>query len=293
MNYSEVYALKQRRIEEKLGGFFLGQNDYEDLYSAMRYSLLAGGKRLRPILVMSFCEAVGGDVDDAMNAAAAIEMIHTYSLIHDDLPCMDDDDYRRGRLTCHRVYGENMAVLAGDALLTAAFRVLAETENVAAERVLRCLALLAAAAGEDGMVAGQVMDLHGEGQHLDEAALRRMYAGKTGALIYAACTMGAILGGGSEAQIQAAGEYARALGIAFQIRDDMLDVIGTQEELGKPIGSDEGNDKSTFVSLLGLEQCGTLVSSETEKAIAALACGLFTDTDFLRELALGLVDRKK
>jgi geranylgeranyl diphosphate synthase type II len=219
-------------------------------------------------------------------------MIHTYSLIHDDLPCMDNDDYRRGRLTCHKVYGEDLATLAGDALQPAAFRVLSQMK-APADRVLRCISILAGAAGEHGMVAGQVLDLAGEQRRLTQEELQEVHLHKTGDMIRAACQMGTVLGGGSENQITSAGEFAEHLGLAFQIRDDMLDEIGTQEELGKPIGSDLENGKSTFVSLLGLDACQSLVEKETLLAVEALKNGGFLRTDFLEELALRLVRRNK
>ncbi len=278
-------------VETALEGYFQEKTDYGVLLEAMRYSLLAGGKRLRPVFVLSFCEAVGGDVETALPTACAIEMVHTYSLIHDDLPCMDNDDYRRGRLTCHKVYGDDIATLAGDALLTAAFETLSNMEGDP-KNILRCIRLLSTGAGEHGMVAGQVLDMEGEKRTLNEQELRQIHTYKTGDLIRSACQMGAVLGGGSEAQIEAAGDFALHLGMAFQIRDDMLDQIGSQEELGKPIGSDEENGKSTFVSLFGLEQCQMLVEQETAMALEALEQGGFLETDFLKELALSLTSRK-
>lgn len=279
-------------IEGALGTYFTQQTDYRVLLDAMTYSLMAGGKRLRPVLLLSFCEAVGGDMERAIPAACAVEMVHTYSLIHDDLPCMDDDDYRRGRLTCHKVYGEDLATLAGDALLTAAFETLSGMEE-ATDRLLRCVSILSRGAGEHGMVAGQILDLAGEKTTLTEQQLRQVHLHKTGDLIRAACQMGVVLGGGTEAQVKQAGEFATALGMAFQIRDDMLDEIGSQEELGKPVGSDESNGKSTFVTLFGLEMCQALVEQETAKALDALEQGGFADTAFLKELALSLTKRTK
>lgn len=279
-------------IEGALGTYFTQQTDYRVLLDAMTYSLMAGGKRLRPVLLLSFCEAVGGNMERAIPAACAVEMVHTYSLIHDDLPCMDDDDYRRGRLTCHKVYGEDLATLAGDALLTAAFETLSGMEE-APDRLLRCVSILSRRAGEHGMVAGQILDLAGEKTTLTEQQLRQVHLHKTGDLIRAACQMGVVLGGGTEAQVKQAGEFATALGMAFQIRDDMLDEIGSQEELGKPVGSDESNGKSTFVTLFGLEMCQALVEQETAKALDALEQGGFADTAFLKELALSLTKRTK
>lgn len=292
MNLNEELANKQRLIEDYLEKQFLESGNHQILLEAMRYSLLAGGKRLRPILCMSFCELCGGTAERALPAAAAIEMVHTYSLIHDDLPCMDNDDYRRGRLTCHKVYGEDIATLAGDALLTAAFFYLSQLD-VPASQALRCVELLSQAAGEQGMVAGQILDLAGEKHSLSEQELREVHRHKTGDLIRAACQMGAVLGGGSADQIQAAGEFAMALGMAFQIRDDLLDCVGTQEQLGKPIGSDSENGKTTFVTLFGPDTCQELVEEETRRAISCLESGVFGETAFLRELSQMLTARMK
>lgn len=290
--FSVEMEQRRQQVEDFLQAQFREDVAHRVLLEAMRYSLLAGGKRIRPVLVLSFCEACGGDMKNALPAACSLEMLHTYSLIHDDLPCMDDDDYRRGRLTCHKVYGEDVATLAGDALLTAAFRYLSELE-VPAERALRCVAILSGAAGENGMVAGQVLDMEGERRALSEAELRNVHRHKTGDLIRAACQMGAVLGGGSEAQIAAAGEFALHLGLAFQIRDDMLDCVGSEAELGKPIGSDAQNGKSTFVTLFGLERCQTMVERETELALDALRGAGFIRTDFIENLSYSMVSRRK
>ena len=283
---------RRQMVENFLENQFLEDVPQKVLLDAMRYSLLAGGKRIRPVLVMSFCEACGGDMHAALPAACALEMLHTYSLIHDDLPCMDNDDYRRGRLTCHKVYGDDVATLAGDALLTAAFRYLAQLD-VPAERAIRCVAILSGAAGENGMVAGQILDLEGEKRTLSEEELRNVHHHKTGDLIRAACQIGAVLGGGTDLQIDAAGEFALHLGMAFQIRDDMLDCVGSQEELGKPIGSDAQNGKSTFVTLFGLEKCQPLIEQETKEALNALYEGQFVCTDFIEKLADSMISRMK
>lgn len=283
-------AAKCAAVENALKCYFTEKTDYSVLLEAMRYSLLAGGKRLRPVFLLAFCEAVGGQMEQAMPAACAVEMVHTYSLIHDDLPCMDNDDFRRGRPTCHKVYGDDIATLAGDALLTAAFETLS-TMEVPAEQAIACVRLLSTGAGEHGMVAGQVLDMEGEKHPLTEEELRAVHTRKTGCLIRAACQMGTVLGGGTEVQIAAAGDFAIHLGMAFQIRDDMLDEISSQEQLGKPIGSDAENGKSTFVRLLGLEQCQTLVEQETEQALEALRGGNFENTDFLEHLAKSLTSR--
>ena len=257
------------------------QEPQSRLFEAMEYSLLAGGKRLRPVFAFEFCRMCGADWHKAAPFAAAIEMIHTYSLIHDDLPSMDNDDFRRGRPTNHKVYGEAMAILAGDALLTDAFCVASTAGNAEG------IAVLAECAGSLGMVGGQVLDIMSEERLLTEQEVIDIQTRKTGALINAACVTGVIAGGGSEEQIAAAGRFAGALGMAFQIRDDMLDVIGTQEEMGKGVGTDAG--KNTFVRLYGLEKCEELVQRYTRVAIEALSA--FEDTEYMKALAFSLTDR--
>ena len=257
------------------------QEPQAKLFDAMEYSLLAGGKRLRPVFAFEFCRMCGADWRKAAPYAAAIEMIHTYSLIHDDLPSMDNDDLRRGRPTNHKVYGEAMAILAGDALLTDAFAVAAQGGSVDA------IAVLAECAGSLGMVGGQVLDIMSEERILSEQEVIDIQSRKTGALINAACVCGVIAGGGSREQVQAAATFAGALGMAFQIRDDMLDVIGTREEMGKGVGTDA--NKNTFVRLYGLEKCEELVRRYTDVAIDALR--VFDDTAFAVALARSLTDR--
>ena len=257
------------------------------LYEAMGYSLLAGGKRLRPIFVFEFCRMCGGDWKKAAPFAAAIEMIHTYSLIHDDLPCMDNDDYRRGLLTNHKVYGEAMAILAGDALLTDAFALAAEAELEAPGQLALAIGVLANCAGSLGMVGGQVLDIMSEERICSEQEVLDIQSRKTGALINAACVLGVIAAGGSQAQIASAGGFAGALGLAFQIRDDMLDVIGNAKELGKNTGVDA--NKNTFVRLYGLEKCEELVNTYTQTAIDLL--NGFQDTQYMLALAKYLTDR--
>jgi len=257
------------------------------LFEAMEYSLLAGGKRLRPIFVFEFCRLCGGDWKTAAPLAAAVEMVHTYSLIHDDLPCMDNDDYRRGRLTNHKVYGEAMAVLAGDALLTDAFCV-ASTTPIPAEAKVEAMAVLAECSGSLGMVGGQVLDIKAGERACTEAEILDIQSRKTGALIRAACAIGALAGGASEEQFDAACRFASAIGLAFQIRDDMLDVIGTREEMGKTVGTDD--DKNTFVRLYGLKRCEELVKFYTDVALDAIS--IFRDNGYLTELALELTQRK-
>ena len=258
------------------------------LYDAMEYSLLAGGKRLRPIFAFDFCRMCGGDWKKAAPFAAAVEMIHTNSLIHDDLPAMDNDDYRRGRLTNHKVFGEPMAILAGDALLTDAFAVCTMTELGNPANMGFAVALLAECAGSLGMVGGQVLDILAEKRELTEKEVIAIQSRKTGRLINAACVLGVIAAGGTGEQIEAAAKFAGCLGLAFQIRDDMLDVIGTQEEMGKGVGTDE--NKNTFVKLYGLEKCEELVQKYTATAIEALSA--FQDTEYMIELAKSLTSRK-
>ena len=258
------------------------------LYQAMEYSLLAGGKRLRPIFAFEFCRLCGGDWHTAAPFAAAVEMIHTYSLIHDDLPCMDNDDYRRGRLTNHKVFGEGMAVLAGDALLTDAFMVAAKARLPKPEDMATAVGILAECAGSLGMVGGQVLDIMSQERELSEQEVLAIQSRKTGALISAACSLGVIAGGGTEAQFDAACQFAAGLGLAFQIRDDMLDVIGTQAELGKATGVDA--EKNTFVRLYGLERCEELVQKYTDYAISALSA--FENTEYITALAKSLTDRR-
>ena len=278
------YRLK---VEEYLNTLFTADAPQKQLFDAMRYSLLAGGKRIRPILVLEFCRVCDGDMEKALPFAAAIEMVHTYSLIHDDLPCMDNDDYRRGRLTNHKVFGEANAVLAGDALLTAAFAELSKAD-LPSERIVKAVSLLSGCAGECGMVGGQVLDLAGEQIVLTEDEIYTVHRLKTGALISAACRLGVIAAGGSDAQMEAAGRYAEALGLAFQTRDDMLDVLGDSCKMGKNTGMDE--NKNTFVRLYGVGACSKLIEKETQKAIEALS--VFEDSDFLKELSMKLAIRE-
>jgi len=259
-----------------------------DLFDAMEYSLLAGGKRLRPVFVLDFCRMCGGNWQNAAPFAAALEMIHTYSLIHDDLPCMDNDDFRRGRPTNHKVYGETMAILAGDALLTDAFLLAASAKLPNPGDMALAISVLAQNAGSLGMVGGQVLDIQAETRELTEQEVIDIQSRKTGALINAACVLGVIAAGGSEEKIQAAATFAGALGMAFQIRDDMLDVIGTQEEMGKGVGTDE--TKNTFVKLYGLEKCEELVQRYTSVAIDALQ--IFADNTYMTYLAKSLTDRR-
>ncbi|MDD6597974.1 polyprenyl synthetase family protein [Anaerovibrio sp.] len=262
------------------------------LAESMEYSLMAGGKRLRPILVMAAADAVGARGTDFVQAACGIEMIHTYSLIHDDLPAMDNDDYRRGKLTNHKVFGEALAILAGDALLTQAFEVILRQQGVSAEVLVQVLKEMSIAAGPNGMVGGQVIDMLSEGKRISMEELRKMHMGKTGALFRAAIRSGAILGGASEAKLAALTTYADCFGLAFQITDDILDVVGDEAVIGKPVGSDERNEKSTYVTLTSLEEAKKLAADTVQQALDALE--VFGDeAKFLRDLVKMLLERNK
>lgn len=263
----------------------------ETLAAAMKYSLMAGGKRLRPILLMAAADAVGAKGTDYLTAGCALEMIHTYSLIHDDLPAMDNDDYRRGKLTNHKVYGDGMAVLAGDALLTLAFEVLTRQQYTDAATLLRVVKEISTAAGMNGMVGGQAIDLESEGKHIDMETLRRMHMGKTGALFRAALRSGAILAGADEKKLAALTDYAEKFGLAFQITDDILDVVGDEKLIGKPVGSDVRNEKSTYVTLTSLEEAQKLAKETVDGAVAALQ-DFGPEADFLRQLVRYMLERK-
>ena len=267
----------------------------QQLIDAVRYSLNLKGKRVRPSLTLAFAELCGGSVDAAMPFACAVEMVHTYSLIHDDLPCMDNDDFRRGQPTNHKVFGENIALLAGDALQSMAYTTMLSDEAVAAVggvRAARAAHILAEKSGLLGMVGGQVIDLSMEHKTVDIELVRLMEEKKTANLIEAACMMGCVVAGAEEEKIAAAERYAHAIGLAFQIVDDILDVTSTAEELGKPIGSDIDNEKNTFMSLLGIERCRESVAWLTEEAIDAL--NVFDgDTKDLADFAVALANRKK
>ena len=270
-------------IEGYLTTCFSSREPQQLLFESMRYSLLAGGKRLRPVLVMAFCELCGGDAERALPFAAAMEMVHTYSLIHDDLPCMDNDTLRRGKPTSHVVYGECTATLAGDALQAAAFSTLLRA-GLPARRLVDAAAELAFAAGEKGMCGGQILDMQGEGRSLSVEELSQIHDLKTAAMIRASARIGVICGGGSERQLAAAEKYACGVGLAFQIRDDILDIISTTEELGKPVGSDRESGKSTFATVLGIPRCEEIIEEETQKAKNAIA-GQFENEGFFCWLA--------
>ncbi len=289
-NLEEVSLNYRKQIEAYLESIYApySQEPQKLIFEAANYSLLAGGKRLRPIFTLDFCKMCGGDPKDALPLAAATEMIHTYSLIHDDLPCMDNDDYRRGRLTNHKVYGEGMAVLAGDALLTDAFAVATRANLKDRKQLANAIGILSECAGSLGMIGGQVLDILSEERKCSEQEVLDIQSRKTGALIRCACALGVIAGNGSEEQLQSAVSFAALLGLAFQIRDDILDVIGDAAELGKATGADTG--KNTFVRLYGVNKCEELVKQYTQEALDCLDG--FSDTEYMRQLAISLTERR-
>lgn len=262
------------------------------LAQSMNYSLMAGGKRLRPILIMAAADALGVDGEKFLRVATSIEFIHTYSLIHDDLPAMDNDDYRRGKLTNHKVFGEDLAILAGDALLTMAFEIIATDRDIDDQTKVKLITELSIASGAEGMVGGQVIDMQSENKAIDMTTLKKMHAAKTGALFCAAIRMGAILAGANDKQLADLTQYARQFGLAFQITDDILDVTGDEATIGKPVGSDEKNHKSTYVTLGSLESAKKLAKEAVDRAKEAL--NEFDDNaDFLRSLVDYLITRNK
>ena len=275
-----------KAIVSYLPGYDDGQRS---VVRAMKYSLVNGGKRLRPVLVIEFCKACGGTLSDALPFACAIEYIHTYSLIHDDLPCMDNDDMRRGKPSCHKMFGEATALLAGDALLTHAFEI-ATSSDLPSDRVNAAVSLLAQNAGVGGMIGGQALDLMYEKYQAELSEIITVHKLKTGALISAACILGCIAAGASEEKISSASRFAYNLGIAFQIKDDLLDVFGDEKKLGKPVGSDAENDKKTYVDIVGAEKAKSDVEMLTASAINQLAH--FQNTDFIEMLANKLIERE-
>ncbi|MCR4924954.1 MAG: polyprenyl synthetase family protein [Clostridiales bacterium] len=282
-------------VEEKLFSYLpKAENGQDIVCDAMRYSITNGGKRIRPVLVLEFCRLCGGNIEKALPFACAVEMIHTYSLIHDDLPCMDDDDMRRGKPSCHIKFGEEYALLAGDGLLNLAFEtMLKETLNSDdTKSFIKAAYTLARSSGVQGMIGGQVIDLLSENSKNSLERLKVMDKLKTGALIEASCLMGCIIANADEEKLNAALKYAENIGLAFQIVDDILDVIGEPEELGKPIGSDEENEKTTYVSILGLDEAKNYAEKLSEDAVSALTV-FGDDAEFLSELARLLCVRKK
>lgn len=262
---------------------------YDEVVRACRYSVLNGGKRIRPVLLLEFYKLCGGNDDCAYNFACALEMIHSYSLVHDDLPCMDNDDMRRGKPSCHKQFGESTALLCGDALLTEAFSVAAKTLGISPELIVRALAHLASSAGACGMIGGQMIDMCYNSDS-DDDVLFEMYRLKTGALLKTACAVGCILAGADDAQIAAAESFGEKVGVAFQIIDDILDFQGDSKKLGKPVGSDEKNNKDTIAVRLGLEYCRELAKKYTDEAYECLA-QFDGDTTNLKEMAAYLLER--
>lgn len=289
MEFSVRYDLYLTAVEDYLDTLLRRERPYGRLQEAMRYSLMAGGKRVRPVLTLAFCDMLGGNWRNALPFACALEMVHTYSLIHDDLPCMDDDDLRRGKPTCHKVYGETMAVLAGDALQPEAFLLMANAPEMTDHQRIRAVAALASACGGDGMVAGQVLDL--DGSCTSEEEVNLLHSLKTGKLLCAAAELGCIAADAAGDIRMRAVDFGKHIGLAFQVRDDMLDVIGDEHEFGKPIGSDKEEGKTTYVDLLGLEECKTLVDRETDLAVKSLN-GL-PGNEFLVDFAVRLAERRK
>ena len=292
MNYDQKYSTYLEKIEQALGECCAELlPETSRVCQAARYSLLAGGKRVRAILTLAACELLGGNEAAALRFACAVEMLHCYSLIHDDLPCMDNDDMRRGKPSCHKAFGEATALLAGDALLTEAFEAIAGAPACAETKARAALAL-AAGAGSKGMVWGQELDLRCEGQPVNEETLRLIHANKTGALINAAVQLGAAAALAGEPDCAALRAYALDLGLVFQIVDDVLDVTSTSEELGKPAGSDASNEKTTFATLYGSEGARELARSINENACSALRAGYGEKADFLVQLAQTLLFRR-
>ena len=286
----DYFSQKAALVEEALLQLIGETDEFAGIHKSMRYSLMAGGKRLRPILLMAAADAVGGRGTDYIRLACGLEMIHTYSLIHDDLPAMDNDDYRRGKLTNHKVFGEGMAILAGDGLLTLAFEIMLGQTGVCSERLIQAVKEIAQAAGPCGMVGGQALDLAYEGKEVDTDTLIRIHGGKTGAIFKACLRAGAIAAGANSAAIENLTTYGQHFGLAFQITDDILDITGTQEVIGKPVGSDVKNHKATYVSLYGLQGAKDMADQNVRQAVNALA-GFGSEADILRELAQYLLKR--
>lgn len=287
----EKLSLLIKKIDKALNSYLPEkENPQSVIYTAMRYSLFAGGKRLRPILMLECAKMCGGNESEVMPFACAMEMIHTYSLIHDDLPAMDNDDLRRGMPTSHIKFGEATAILAGDALLNKAFEITSDTE-INPRLALKAISILSSSSGTEGMIGGQIVDIESEGKNISIETLRYIYLLKTGAIIRSSCTVGAVLSGAGNEEIKAVDEFASNLGVAFQIQDDILDVEGDTETLGKPIGSDEQMQKNTYVKLLGLDESKRLVQKYSDKAKQSLK--IFGEkADFLIKLTDYLIDRK-
>lgn len=278
----------EKRLEELTA--FDKDSPYKTIYEACRYSLLNAGKRIRPALTLEFCRACGEQPEKALDCACAVEMIHTYSLIHDDMPCMDDDDYRRGKPSCHKVFGEATALLAGDALQTMAAQTIADCGDIPSDRLLRISGELFRLSGCTGMIGGQLIDMESEGRTITIDTLRTMVTGKTCALIEAACVAGCIAADASDDTVKLARDYARELGTAFQIIDDVLDVVGDPTVLGKPVASDAQHEKANYVSIMGVEGARRFARIHTDAAVSVLA-PLGENAGFLADFALYLLDR--
>ncbi len=293
MNFEKQMNTYINMVNDEINRVFsVPDNLQKHVYEAMRYSIAAGGKRIRPILTLAACDILGGDMAAALHFGIALECIHTYSLIHDDLPCMDDDDMRRGNPTCHKVFGEANALLAGDGLLTFAFEYLSEAKDIKPEIAIKLISSLSKAAGCDGMIGGQVVDLENEGKtNINEETLTYMHERKTGALISCAVSGGGICADATDEEMCALEKFAKGIGLAFQIQDDILDCIGTEEALGKPIGSDNEKDKTTYVKLLGIEAAKERAESLTNDSIAALEV-FGSKAEFLISIARMLMGRK-
>lgn len=296
MDYNAKLDFYLQAITAKLK-YYIGSIEEKSIVSeAMEYSLMIGGKRIRPVLVLAFCEMLSSekfDINSALPYACAVEMIHTYSLIHDDLPCMDNDDFRRGQPSCHKKFGEEFALLAGDGLLNLAFEVLfGKFGDVQPAFSFQCGEVLSNASGVEGMIGGQAIDLLSENENISLQKLQKLHNLKTGAMITGACKIGAILGGGSQSDIENACLFGEKIGLCFQVVDDILDKTSSFEKLGKPIGSDESNNKSTYVSLLGLQEAKSFADKLTREALSSIE--IYGDkSDFLRKLAAQLLTREK
>lgn len=290
--WQEYLIAKQRMVEKALDRYLPPASAQpEHLHQSIRYSVLAPGKRLRPVLAIAAAEAIGRDAETVLPSACAMECVHAFSLIHDDLPIMDNDDYRRGRLTNHKVYGEAIALLAGDALLALAFELIVENAgNLPPNRVVQVMQLVAHASGSGGMVGGQVVDIESEGREIDPGTLQFIHHHKTGALITASVLSGAILAGASHEQLEALKSYGESIGLAFQIMDDLLDILGDAKKLGKPIGSDQKQKKATYPRLYGLEESRRRSQNEIDKAVKAIS-DFDHRADPLRTLAHYIIER--
>ena len=295
MTLDDYLKTRKKIVDNALDRYLPGEDNYPSvIFKSVRYSIFAGGKRIRPILCMASAEAVGGNVETVLPVACALELIHTYSLIHDDLPVMDDDDYRRGKLTNHKVFGEDIAVLAGDALLTEAFHLMSKrefTNKISPDRLLTVINDISKAAGFLGMVGGQVVDIESEGKEIDEETLDYIHTHKTGAMVIASTRAGAIISGASEDELSALSDYGRHIGLAFQIMDDILDIEGDQDVLGKDIGSDESRGKVTFPALFGLEASREKARELVDDALSDIA-QFDSRAEPLRMIARYIIERK-